>query len=293
MAAMTGSLAVSTAAPAAADWYQDGVFALQYTDELWRVDSASDTARQLTFDEWAALGFPTPQPAPTSYVKYSWSPTVYAVTFFGDERDEWLWEQISFGQWSRAGYPSPWNAGWIEGSYFYKWGTSSELFVEGPDGVNHKLSHAEWQASGFMPPADRSNEGFVKYTWDSTIVRMTNFGWGQGYAIGYDEWRSEAFPTPQAVTRVAGDQVYRYYGNPTIWYAGPGLNRPITGAEWQAMGFPAPTVYGVPPRPADKDCADFATQAQAQAEYNYYFEAYGDVWALDGDGDHIVCEWLP
>lgn len=291
--ALTGSLAAATAAPASADWYGDGVFSLGYSDELWQVDSSVDAAWPITFDEWAALGFPTPTPAATNYVKYPWSPTVYAVTFFGSERDEWLWDAVTYNQWGRAGFPTPRNAGWIEGSYYYKWGTSSELFVEGPDGVNHKLTYPEWQDSNFMPPVQRSNEGFVKYSWDSTVVRMTNLAFGQGHAVGYGEWSAEAFPTPQVVTRITGDQVYRNYGDSRIWYAGPGLNRPITYGEWQAMGFPAPTVRGVPPRPADKDCADFATQAQAQWEFNYYYEAYGDLWGLDADGDRIPCEWLP
>ncbi len=42
------------------------------------------------------------------------------------------------------------------------------------------------------------------------------------------------------------------------------------------------------------DCADFATQAAAQAFYNRYVRYYGDFARLDGsDNDGLVCESLP
>ena len=40
----------------------------------------------------------------------------------------------------------------------------------------------------------------------------------------------------------------------------------------------------------DKDCADFQTQAEAQAVYN---QDPRDPHNLDGDGDGIACEALP
>jgi hypothetical protein len=49
---------------------------------------------------------------------------------------------------------------------------------------------------------------------------------------------------------------------------------------------PAQAIY-------DRDCSDFATQAQAQAWFNTYYPYYGDVAKLDSDGDRIACETLP
>jgi uncharacterized protein with LGFP repeats len=46
-------------------------------------------------------------------------------------------------------------------------------------------------------------------------------------------------------------------------------------------------------RPADKDCSDFRTQAEAQAWFDKYYPAFGDVARLDADNDHRVCESLP
>ncbi len=54
---------------------------------------------------------------------------------------------------------------------------------------------------------------------------------------------------------------------------------------------PSPTV---PAKPADVDCADFTTQAAAQAFYNRYVRHYGDFARLDGnDNDGVACESLP
>ena len=63
------------------------------------------------------------------------------------------------------------------------------------------------------------------------------------------------------------------------------------------------TVYrvGEPPLPEDcnctgpdLDCSNFATQAEAQACYEYCEQqGYGDVYGLDGDNDGIACELLP
>ena len=66
----------------------------------------------------------------------------------------------------------------------------------------------------------------------------------------------------------------------------------------------APPTYTPTPRPtlapvicdcSDDlyNCPDFATQAAAQACYNYCVsQGHGDVHRLDRDKDGIVCEWL-
>ena len=57
---------------------------------------------------------------------------------------------------------------------------------------------------------------------------------------------------------------------------------------------PRPTTTPVvPARPADVDCGDFATQAQAQAWFNRYYPSYGDIARLDADNDRRACESLP
>jgi hypothetical protein len=49
-----------------------------------------------------------------------------------------------------------------------------------------------------------------------------------------------------------------------------------------------------PARPADRDCSDFRTQAEAQAFHDRYFPFfYGDFARLDGNNDGIACNAPP
>ncbi|PWD49514.1 hypothetical protein C8046_01035 [Serinibacter arcticus] len=288
---LTGAAVVAPAANAAI--YSSGVFSIPYSGDLYNVNASSGEIRKLTFAEWQSLGSPAPRPAPTEFKKYAWSPTIYAVTFFGDQRSEWVWAKVTYDQWQRAGFPAPSTAGWIEGTYFYKWATSPELFAIAPDGVYKKLTASEWAQAQVGTFNNRSNEGFFKYSWDNTIIRMTNIAGGSGYGINYNQWAAEAFPTPQVVGRVPGDTVYQNYRDPNIWYAGPAFNRILTAAEWRAMGSPAPQVR-TPNRPTDsRNCDSFGgSWRAAQDTFEYWFPLYGDVYGLDGNRDGIACNAL-
>jgi len=55
---------------------------------------------------------------------------------------------------------------------------------------------------------------------------------------------------------------------------------------------PPPTT--APPNPGDAvNCSDFDTWSDAQAWFDTYYPAYGDVANLDQDGDGVACESLP
>jgi hypothetical protein len=264
-------------------------YVTKYDQTVWRVTDSE--VRALTYVEWQADGAPTPEPAPTDYVRYSWSSTISAVTFFGQARERWVWKHVSFDEWSRAGRPSPRTAGWIDGSVFYQWGTSDQIFVQDVGGVRHALSYAEWRDSGFEPYERRATQGFVKLTWDNSIAFLSDIQGGQGGPIGYDRWSGEGFPAPATAPRFNGDQVYRNWGSPDIWYAGPTTNRRINGSEWAAMGNPYAPWRNVPASPGDtKNCSDFSTQRDAQAAFDYWYPAYGDVFKLDRDNDFVACE---
>ncbi|MCE6994365.1 excalibur calcium-binding domain-containing protein [Saccharothrix sp. S26] len=289
-AAVGMGLAVAVALPAGAA-VADGYYKQPFDPAVWRVDGGN--ARAISYDEWAAAGFPQPAASPTDYVKYAWSPTIYAVTFWGDPTSTWDWDRLTEAQWQAAGSPAPRNAGWIAGSYYYQWATANELFVEGPDGVRHKLTYEEWAASNFQSFERRANEGFQKLSWAPNIIRMTNLAGGQGYSIGYGEWSAQAFPTPQVVRRVTNDRFYKFGTAPTIYYEGPAFHRAVTYQEWVAAGSPAPEVRA-PSNPGNSvDCSDFATQREAQAWFDLYYPYYGDVAQLDSDNDRIACESLP
>jgi hypothetical protein len=283
-------VAVAVAAPANAA-VTDGYYKQPFDPTVWHVEGG--IARAVTFDEWSAAGFPTPAASPTDYVKYPWSPTVYAVTFWGDPESTWDWDRLTEPQWRSSGSPVPRTAGWIVGSSYYQWGTSNELFVQGEDGVKHKLTYNEWAASGFRAFEWRSSQGFVKLSWAPNIVRITNLATGDGYSIGYPEWAAESFPTPQVVQRVVNDRFYKWGNGPTIYYEGAAFSRAITYAEWVGAGRPTPEMRQ-PANPGNSvDCTNFATHYDAQAWFDTYYPYYGDVAQLDGDHDLIACENLP
>ncbi|WP_317232966.1 excalibur calcium-binding domain-containing protein [Clavibacter capsici] len=239
--------------------------------------------------------------SPTDYVKYPWSSTVYAVTFWPGGENAWQWTRLGYSQYERAGFPAVRNAGYIVNSYIYKWGTSAEILVEGEDKVNHKLTGAEWRDMAYRPFDDRANEGFMKLSWTSDIVRMTDVRGGQGRAIGYGEWQEEAFPTPQVVQRINGDQFYRYSNSNQVWYAGPGMNRVVSFNEYRGAGSPAVRVIQVAGQPTPPpssgggggggsvfyaNCAAVKRAGKAPL----YAGQPGYSFDLDRDRDGVACE---
>jgi hypothetical protein len=220
---------------------------LAYDGSIWEV--SDDGIYELTWNDWADLGFPAWSNAPTDYVKYPWSPSISAVTYFGSDPDEWLWEHLDFGMWSAAGRPAPRNAGWIGGSSIHQWSTSPELFLTDPGGQVHKLSYAEWAATGFQAFEYIANQGFVTHWWDSTgsIALMCDVAMGRGRNVSFAEWSSAGYPTPQTVTRMPRDNVW-WFGprTPTSPIGGQIYYQSATGdvglsfAQWKALGQPAP-----------------------------------------------------
>jgi len=225
-----------------------GYYSVPYSDVLishYHFPDGSTVSYDASYEDWSRDGFPTPSRAPVSYVKYPWSPSIYAVSFFDSGREDWYWTQLTYEQWQRAGAPRAQNAGWIEGSSFYRWASSAELFVEGPDGSIHKLTHGEWADSGFYPPTTQWSSGFYKYPWSSSIGYLYDTRSGAGWQISYAEWRNEGFPTPQTVSHVVGEEVWKSRYSPQLYLDSPivGLWHPLTGPQWAALGYPSPRVY--------------------------------------------------
>lgn len=150
----------------------------KYDGTIWAVTGTSITA--LTSAQWKTAGTPTPRAAPTSYVKYAWSPTISAVTIFGTDRSRWIWKHVSAAEWKKAGNPKPRNAGWIEGSTYYQWAGSSQIFVQDVGGTKHALTGPEWVAAGKPAFEKRANQAFVKLSWNSSIGFLTDYAQGLG-----------------------------------------------------------------------------------------------------------------
>lgn len=227
----------------------EDLYLVKHSGELWFVDHEVGFAYPITYEEWEEAGFPSYKPAPTDYVKYSWSPSISAVTFFGKNRDQWEWTHLDMASWTRAGRPAPRTAGWIEDSYWYQWGTSSQILVEDAGGFNHVLTYAQWQAAGYPQFEARSNEGFFRLRWDAsgTILRYDSINgspqqptnWAR--AIGYAEWQAEGFPAPQVVERLPSHIDFLLMPNGQVRYAARGYSKVLSYAEWQSAGFPPPS----------------------------------------------------
>lgn len=235
------------AASTSSSWIPDGYYLVRYSQEIWYVDSAEDIAYALTYEEWAGDGFPTPQPAPTDFVKYPWSPSISAVTFFGQDRSQWLWDHVSFEEWTRAGRPAPRNAGWIEDSYFYQWSTSPEIFVTDAGNFTHKLTYAEWLGTLSAPFERLDNRGFVKLAWADRnhqyVYYADDMANGCYRTIDFATWTGAGQPTPQLATRLPGDAVFRHHREGYAGALAYGLNNSffwLSADEWARMGSPAP-----------------------------------------------------
>lgn len=218
------------------------IYKTPYSSTIYELVNGT-TPTPLTYKRWSTVyGSATPGRTATDYVRYPWSPTIYAVTYWPGGESAWQWEALSFEQWRTAGSPTARAAGWIKGSYFYQWATSKDILVEGPDGINHALTNKEWADSGYRSFDVRKNEGFRKLSWAPEIVRYSDIAGGRGRAITGSEWSAEGFPRPETLTAAPGGHFHKTADDTTIWYTGLALDRPISYAEWVAAGKPEPTV---------------------------------------------------
>ncbi|MFD3447043.1 M23 family metallopeptidase [Microbacteriaceae bacterium 4G12] len=234
----SGTATVETTATART-W---GIYKNDYSPTIYELVNGT-TPTPLSYKRWSTVyGSRTPSSTATDYVRYPWSPTIYAVTFWPGGESAWQWEALKFDQWRTAGSPTARAAGWIKGSYFYQWGTAKDVFVEGPDGINHALTNKEWADSGYRAFEQRKNEGFRKLSWAPEIVRYTDIAGGAGYAVSGAEWEAEAYPRPEVLSAAPGGHFHKTADDPTIWYTGLTLDRPISYSEWLGAGKPEPTV---------------------------------------------------
>lgn len=243
-AAALALVATFVAAPSHAR--ESGYYSVPYDSTLLFHDHGYGTY-EAEFSWWAEDGFPAPVPAPVDYVKYPWSSTIYAVHFFESDRGSWVWEQLTFEQWSRAGRPAARDAGWIEGSAYYRFDSSAELFVESPnvDEPLHKMTPGQWAAAGSPAPTQLSGQGFYRYPWSSSIGYLSHTPTGDGTPLSYEQWMGFGMPTPQTVTNVANEHVWRFAGYSQLYLDSPitGWDTPINYAQWTSLGRPAPATY--------------------------------------------------
>lgn len=244
--AVVGLAVAATLVAAPSQAAETAFYSVAYDSTLYLHEHDGDYTYAASYEEWQQAGFPAPTPAPVSYVKYAWSNDIWAVHFFGPDREDWIWAPLDFQQWTRAGRPAAREAGWIEGSTYWKYGSSPEIFVAiWEDEPAHKLTAREWQAAGSPAPENLWNEGVYKYPWSTSIGYLWDTPTGSGQPLTYDDWAFLGFPTPQAVTHVSNEFVWRYRGSSQIYLdsAITGHDFPLSYAQWSALGRPTPVVF--------------------------------------------------
>lgn len=203
----------------------------------------------ITYEQWRdSYAFQSPIATANSYLKHSWSPTIFAVSRFPGT-DEPIVGPLTYSQWQSVGFPDPTTTPLVLGSSIVKWASSNELFIRTPNAEVHKLTRAEWDATGDAPFTDHAPNGFLKLTWSPGIVFAPTIsppGAGlpiPGKILTYSEWAALGFPTPLQVQRFQQDRFQQNVGSPVISYEGPSFYNDVTYDQWVAAGSPQPILY--------------------------------------------------
>ncbi|WP_156755481.1 hypothetical protein [Actinokineospora pegani] len=242
VAAAGATVSTVSASAAAGGYVPAGYYKNAHSDTIYKQGlDHGGYYYAISYAEWEAAGFPEPRPSPTSYVKYPWSPIIYAVTYLSDHEDDWVWERMTPEMWARSGALTAEDAGWIRDSYFFKWGTADEIFVEDEDGKVHKLTQAEWQRSHYRAYEHMTNKGFTKLSWAPEVNFTADLADRPGDQITREIWLFNDSPRPRVSARFAGDGFHKASDtSPDIVYSGPTMTRKITYNEWVAAGKPTP-----------------------------------------------------
>ncbi|WP_430867537.1 S-layer homology domain-containing protein [Demequina aurantiaca] len=163
------------------------------------------------------------------------------------------------------------STGWADGTFRPDIAISREAMAAF---LNRAAGDTNWRGDSVLfTDVSRSAKFYDEIDW------LANEGITTGYDAGYG---CREFKPTDAITREAmAAFVYRY---------DTGKGTPLTSTNCSP---PKPSAPSTPSLPADRDCADFATHAQAQAWFLKYYPAYGDFARLDADGDGKACETLP
>ncbi|GEP67845.1 GmrSD restriction endonuclease domain-containing protein [Cellulomonas soli] len=135
----------------------------------------------------------------------------------------------------------------------------------------------------------------VKYTYGLTVTQAEKDTMASVLAGCPDQPLPEGSALPTAVQPPPAP-----VSEDTSSARGSSANPPAAAApatEPEPAAEPAPAAPAAPApvgNPGDsKNCGDFATWADANAWFQTYLPAYGDVAGLDADNDGIPCESLP
>jgi hypothetical protein len=212
-----------------------------YSSYFKHVDSPSiygkrpdGSFKSLTWSEYSDLGFPAYATLPAvSFVKNSWSTTIYAVD--GTNKGK----ALSYADWTAYGQPAPVSYKLLAGTYFFSKFNDSVLYYYSPAGET-TASQAQWTSAG--SPTVSLPVRYVKYAWEPTIFKVESTAAGQAEydakvsALSFSDWSAAGYPTPMVTGFIGGSIASKYSNLPTIYLKSPSGNvHELTYAEWMAI----------------------------------------------------------
>lgn len=260
-----GASAAETEGRVVKAWFSNDIYLIPRPDARW-INPYSQP-RRLSYEEWTALGSPTPEVLDVHYASLPQSRMIHGYVFVPDPYDaELTWddvlqfEPLSFAEWDSVGRPQPVvDLTFCEVVHcnLYKYSSGDQVFLQelGNPAGYRPISYDEWAQLGFQAVMG-GGSGFYKMPFSDTIFSIevkyldpaTPVPAGQFFgcnALSYDWWRYFGFPKPQVLTRpTAADRYTRVATSSDIWYSGPARAQKLTLAGWQSVGSPAPIVDG-------------------------------------------------
>ncbi|MBT1635569.1 hypothetical protein [Clavibacter michiganensis] len=233
------------ATPAQATPGDGTMYSVPFSENLFRDVESPDgfSVELVTYDEWAAAGFPRPVAAEIEYRKYTWSPAVYADVVLEGAATTL---RLTYDEYASVGSPKPADDGLTANGAVIKYAYSDELFlVEGTYLEElpslHKLTYREWAHLGFPAVDHVENSTFRKLAWFPAIVGP-KAQTGEVAALTFEDWDYFARPTPQIVKSFDGDRFCKAAGSADIRYVGIAAPKGVklSYAQWREAGFPAP-----------------------------------------------------
>jgi hypothetical protein len=234
------------ATPAQATPGDGTMYSVPFAPTLFQEVEGADGfhVEDVTYDQWAAAGFPRPVAAEVEYRKYTWSADVFADVVLEGAATTL---RLRYAEYASVGSPRPSDDTPTAEAAVLKYAYSDELFlVEGTyleeEPGLHKLNYGEWAHLGFPAVDHVSDSVFRRLAWLPAIVGPTP-QLGEDAALSFDEWAYWALPTPQIVKSFDGDRFCQARGSAEIRYVG--LAAPeglaLTYRQWVAAGSPTPT----------------------------------------------------
>ncbi len=211
---------------------------------------------------WGELGYPAPTVLESSYVRYSWSPTIYAATE-DSPRVYSTWEDVEYTGWRVAGSPMP----EVLPSSLVKYPWSSSVYAVTPHDPQWggqestiPVSYMEFARAGSPTPATVSwIPNSLVFTYHSGTDVYVQIG-AEYHRLSYAEWRAMGSPTPTdnemrhmrlswspGIVAFIDSAFYDTPGSPE-WHR----VYDVTYEQWARLDFPTPEVRAS--LPGDTTC---------------------------------------